>query len=173
MVRHRHCPERLANENRCCELLTLVQDAIGVDPQARPFLKTNAATHGGSEVPRLVLICATSATLITPFAFTSSRKFELPTPWPTCALVRLTSAALTAAFPFTSPTSTPIETGTLPMCVPSFTLKSVTVILWTLVTPVRLTVTCDPFTVKLPTLPVPEVTEALPTVTGVAKLIVI
>jgi len=57
--------------------------------------------------------------------------------------------------------------------VPSFTLKSVTVILWTLLTPVRLTVTCDPLTLKLLTLPVPEVAAVLPTVTGVAKLIII
>ena len=46
-------------------------------------------------------------------------------------------------------------------------------ILWTLVTPVRLTVTCDPLTLKLLTLPVPEVAAVLPTVTGVAKLIII
>ncbi len=46
-------------------------------------------------------------------------------------------------------------------------------ILWTLVTAVRLTVTCDPLTLKLLTLPVPEVTDALPSVTGVAKLIII
>src|SRR4029077_5304933 len=135
-----------------------------------------AAPHsyqGGSDVPTLVLTCATSVALIVPFALTSSRKFEPEIAWPTCDLVRPTSEALTAAFPFTSPTSTPMETGTLPMCVPSFTLKSVTVILWTLVTPVRLTVTCDPLTVKLPTLPVPEVTEALPTVTVATKLIII
>jgi hypothetical protein len=66
-----------------------------------------------------------------------------------------------------------MERATLPMCVPSFTLKSVTVIRWTLVTPVRLVVTCDPLTLKLLTFPVPEVTDALPTVTGVAKLIII
>src|ERR1700737_2407324 len=129
--------------------------------------------YGRSAVPTLDLTRATSTELIRPFAFTSSRKFELETAWPTCDLVRLTSEALTTALPFTSPTRTPMETGTLPMCVPSFTLKSVTVIRWTLITPVRLTVTCDPLTVKLLTLPVPEVTAALPTVTEVAKLKII
>ena len=59
------------------------------------------------------------------------------------------------------------------MCVPSLTLSSVIVILWTLITPVRLTVTADPFTLKLLTLPVPEVTEALPTVTEFMKLMII
>ena len=67
---------------------------------------------------------ATSVELIVPFAFTSSRKFELLTGMPTCDLVKATSVAFTAPLPFTSPTSTPMETGTLPMCVPSFTLNS-------------------------------------------------
>ena len=58
--------------------------------------------------------------------------------------------------------------------VPSFTLCSVTVIRWTLVTPVRLTVICDvPLPLKLLTIPVPEVTDALSTVTEVAKSIII
>src|SRR5712692_9199062 len=121
-------------------------------------------------VPTLALSWATSTELITPFAFTSSRKFEPLTDTPTCDLVRATSEALTAALPFTSPTSTPMETGTSPVL---FTLWSVTVIVWTLVTPVRLTVTCDPLTLKLLTLPVPEVTDALSTVTVVAKSIII
>src|ERR1700737_4687197 len=124
--------------------------------------------YGRSAVPTLDLTSATSTELIVPLAFTSSRKFEPLTACPTCDLVRLTSEALTTALPFTSPTSTPMETGTLPMCVPSFTLKRVTVIRCTLVTPVRLTVTCDPLTLKLLTLPVPEVTEALRTVTEFA-----
>ena len=111
--------------------------------------------------------------MIVPLAFTSSRKFPLPTGMPTCDLVKATSVALTAPFPFTSPISTPMETGTLLMCVPSFTLKSVTVILWTLVAPVRFTVTCDPLTVKLLMLLVPEVTEAPLTVTEFVKLIII
>ena len=66
-----------------------------------------------------------------------------------------------------------METGTLPTRAPLFTLKSVTVILWTLVTPVRLTVTCDPLTLKLLMSPVPEVTEALSTVTLVANVMII
>src|SRR5439155_11367107 len=111
----------------------------------------------GSAVPTLDLTSATSTELIKPFAFTSSRKFEPVTAWPTCDLVRLTSEALTTALPFTSPISTPMETDVSPWCVPSFTLLSKTVITWTLVTPVRLTVTSDPLTLKLLTLPVPEV----------------
>src|SRR6266446_4787575 len=132
------------------------------------------ARHQGSAVPTLALTCATSTELINPLAFTSSRKFEPLTAWPTCDLVRLTSEALTAPLPFTSPTSTPMETGTSPVLVPLFTLWSVTVILWTLVTPVRLTVICGvPLPLKLLTIPVPEVTAALSTVTEVAKLIII
>src|SRR5438128_4567511 len=138
-----------------------------------PDHQSSSGRYGGSEVPTSDLTIATSVELIVPLAFTSSRKFPLPTGMPTCDLVRLTSEELTTALPFTSPTSTPMERGTLPMCVPSFTLMSVTVILWTLVTPVRLTVTCDPLTLKLLTLPVPEVTAALPTVTGFAKLKII
>jgi hypothetical protein len=42
-----------------------------------------------------------------------------------------------------------------------------------LVTAVRLTVTCDPLTLKLLTLPVPDVTATLPTVTVLAKLTII
>src|SRR6266849_8026767 len=114
-------------------------------------------------VPTLALTWATSTELITPFAFTSSRKFEPLTATPTCDLVRLTSEALTAALPFTSPTRTPMETDVSPWSVPSFTLLSKTVITWTLVTPVRLTVTSDPLTLKLLTLPVPEVNTASPT----------
>ena len=112
-------------------------------------------------MPTSDLTIATSVELIVPLAFTSSRKFDIVTGWPACDLVRLTSEELTAALPFTSPTRTPMGIGTLPMCVPSFTLKSVTVILWTLVTPVRLIVICDvPPPLKLLTLPAPEVTEA-------------
>src|SRR3989442_5029799 len=71
--------------------------------------------QGGNAVPTLALTWATSVALIVPLAFTSSRKFEPLTSWPTCALVRLTSEALTTALPFTSPTSTPMETGTSPV----------------------------------------------------------
>jgi len=125
-------------------------------------------------VPTSDLTSVTSVALIVPFTFTSSRKFEPLTVCPTCDLVRLTSEALTTALPFTSPMSTPMETGTSPVVVPSFTLCSVTVIRWTLVTPVRLTVICDvPLPLKLLTIPVPEVTDALSTVTVVAKLIII
>ena len=52
--------------------------------------------------------------------------------------VGLTSDALTTPSPLTSPTNTPMEIGTLPVCVPSFTLTSVTVISWRFVTPVKL-----------------------------------
>src|SRR5438876_10762653 len=129
--------------------------------------------YGGSAVPTSDLTSATSTELINPLAFTSSRKFEPVTACPTCDLVRLTSEALTTALPFTSPTSTPMETGTSPVLVPSFTLWSVTVIRWILVTPVRLTMTCDPLTLKLLTLPVPDVTATLSTVTALAKLTII
>ena len=44
-------------------------------------------------MPTLALTCATSTELITPFAFTSSRKFEPLIGWPACDLVRLTSEA--------------------------------------------------------------------------------
>ena len=73
--------------------------------------------------------------------------------------------------PVVSPTSTPIGISRFPVVVPSFTPSNVTVILWALVTPVRLTVI---IVVPLPLLPldvpVPAVTPAMLKVTEVGKV---
>src|ERR1700737_1816297 len=93
--------------------------------------------YGRSAVPTLDLTSATSTELITPFAFTSSRKFELETGWPTCDLVRLTSEAFTVRLAFVSPIRMLIGITTL---VEPFTSKSVTLIVWALATLVSGTV---------------------------------
>ena len=112
-----------------------------------------------------------SPALIEPLAFTSVRKLEPLTAWPDCPLAWATSLALTLPLLFVSPMSTPICTPTSPVVVPLFTPSNVTVILWALVTPVRLTVTV---VVPLPPLPLtdpaPPVTAALMKVTELAKV---
>ena len=69
------------------------------------------ATIYGTPWPRCDLTIATSALLITPLAFGSSRKFEAVTLWPSCAFVCDTSAALTVPLAFVSPIKTRMLTG--------------------------------------------------------------
>ena len=73
--------------------------------------------------------------------------------------------------PVVSPTSTAIGISTLPVFVPSLAASNLTVILWALVTPVRLTVTVVvPLPLLLLTDPAPAVTPALLKVTELAKV---
>ena len=112
----------------------------------------------------------TSVPLMAPFTTTSSRKFEMVTACPDCNLVWLTSVPVTEPLPDVSPARILIGMETQPIFVPSLTSARLIEIVCALVTPERLTVTCDPLTLKVATFPVPDVTDAPLTDTGLAKV---
>ena len=84
----------------------------------------------------------TSVPLTEPFAVISVRKLLFVSGWVICDLVWLTSDEFTTRLAFVSPTKTLMFTGALGSVCPnlSVTLLNVTVIVWALPIPVRLTV---------------------------------
>ncbi len=107
-----------------------------------------------------------------PLIRTSSRKFAFVTAIPTWPLVRSASVLLTVLSPLTSPMSilALTEVGGSTCDEASVTPVKVTVSVWTSVTFVSGTVMVMPEKVGVPTVPVPELTLALPLTTLVVKL---
>ena len=105
-----------------------------------------------------------------PLIWISSRKFALVTAIPSWPLVKPTSVLLIVLSPLTSPISMLALTDVVGSTCEEVSVTSVkvTVSVWTSVTLVSGTVMIMPEKVGVPTVPVPEVTLALPLTTLVA-----